>query len=185
MNNLKTLSKYLALVLRHEPEAAGLRLDEQGFTDVTALWAAVQQRFGAQRYTLADLETVVAGDADGKKRYEIQQGRIRALYGHNRAVPVVYAAPVLPPARLYHGTSRAALPAIQQHGLLALERQFVHLTTRVDRAQRVARRHADSTVLLVIRADEAHAAGCVFYHAETEHYLVAALPPEFIDFPAL
>ncbi len=39
MNNLKHISKFLSLVLRHKPEEIGLTLDDNGWTDVDELIA--------------------------------------------------------------------------------------------------------------------------------------------------
>jgi putative RNA 2'-phosphotransferase len=181
MKNPAKLSKFLALVLRHEPDKFGITLDEQGFTDTDALWDVVQKKFGAQ-YDWKDLLTVVEGDQDGKKRYEIQGRRIRAMYGHNSAVQVEYP-PAVPPETLYHGTGTGALPGIRRDGLKSLGRQYVHLTTNLQRAEKVAQRRGEKTVMLSIRALEAHQAGAVFHHAEAEHYLVKEIPPGYIDFP--
>jgi putative RNA 2'-phosphotransferase len=169
MKNLEKLSKFLALVLRHEPEQFGITLDEQGFTDTDALWKVVQQKFGVNRYEWGDLLAVVDGDQDAKKRYEIQGRRIRAMYGHNRAIQIEYP-PAIPPEILYHGTTAKSLAAIRQEGLKSLGRQY-------------AWRRTHDIVLLKIHAGEAQEAGYVFYHPEAEHYLVKELPPDFIDFP--
>jgi len=183
MTNLKhliRLSKFLAVLLRHEPGKFGLALDGEGYADVDAVWAQVVRRFGNQ-YTHADLLRVVEGDSSGKKRYEIVGRKIRALYGHSR-VEVSYA-PAVPPELLYHGTVQAAMDSIRQHGLTAQARQFVHMTTSEERARAVAERHDADIVLLTIRAGDAHRTGIVFYHPEAEHYLAKAIPAEFVDAP--
>ena len=110
----------------------------------------------------------------------VQDGRIRAMYGHSK-VAVAYPA-VEPPEKLYHGTTPEAVVFIRKEGLTSQKRQFVHLSTTVERASNVATRHGEP-VLLVIRALEAHEAGHVFHHPEDQHYLVHSVPPEFIDFP--
>jgi putative RNA 2'-phosphotransferase len=181
MKNLEKLSKFLALILRHEPLKYGLELDEQGFTDAQDLWGVIQAELG-NRYTWEDLETVVAGDKDGKKRYELRDQRIRAMYGHNRTVSVTYE-PATPPAVLYHGTNQQALASIRNEGLQALGRQYVHLTTNTARAEKVAARRSEKIILLTIRASDAHNAGIIFHHAETEHYLARHIPAAYIDFP--
>lgn len=180
MADLKRLSKFLAVMLRHNPDQFGLTLDEEGFTDTDLVWAAVKERYGDQ-FTYDDLLKVVAGDQDGKKRYEIRGRQIRAMYGHSDVRPITYP-PAEPPEFLYHGTSDAALDAIRREGLKSLGRQYVHMGTNIERAKRVGQRHDGKTIILNIRALEAHRAGVVFYHAETEHYLATAIPPEFIDF---
>jgi putative RNA 2'-phosphotransferase len=181
MSDLVRLSKFLAVLLRHDAKRYGLTLDEEGFTDTDAVWAQVHQRFPG-KYSYADLLQVVAGDQHGKKRYEIQGQTIRALYGHSRVRKIHYA-PAVPPDLLYHGTARAALEAIRREGLQSLRRQYVHFTINLQEAVRVAHRHSADTVILTVRAGDAHRAGVIFYHPEEEHYLASAVPPEFIEFP--
>jgi putative RNA 2'-phosphotransferase len=181
MSDLVRLSKFLAILLRHKADQFGLTLDSEGFTDTDAVWEHVTKRYGDQ-FTDNDLLEVVKGDKTGKKRYEIQGRKIRALFGHSE-VPRVTYPPAVPPEHLYHGTTKAALPIIQREGLKSLSRQYVHFTTNRAHADRVAGRHSRDTVILTIRAADAHHAGIVFYHPEQEHYLADAIPPEFIDFP--
>ena len=39
--NLKSLSVFISLVLRHKPEAAGISLDEHGWADIEKLLAGM------------------------------------------------------------------------------------------------------------------------------------------------
>ena len=181
MADREKLSKFLAYVLRHSPEEANLTLDEQGFTPVDDLWAAVQKRFGG-RYTWPDLMAIVEGDKTGKKRYEIDGKQIRALFGHNVALTEITYEPAVPPALLYHGTNEKALKLIKTEGLKSLGRQYVHCTTSIQRAMTVAARRSDEIVMLEILSTEAHSAGIEFYHPEPEHYLAKEIPPAFIRF---
>lgn len=177
----KRLSKFLAVMLRHKPEQFGLTLDAHGFAPLEPVWQAIRDKYGG-RYTYDDLEAVVAGDATGKKRYEIIGDRIRAMYGHSHVREIVYP-PVQPPQTLFHGTNATAAAAIRQQGLMALGRQYVHLTTNRTNALNVARRRTPAPVLLVVQAQAAHAAGYVFHQPEAEHYLTRQVPPSFITFP--
>jgi len=184
MADREKLSKFLAYMLRHSPEEANLTLDEQGFTPVDDLWAAVQKRFGS-RYTWPDLLAIVEGDKTGKKRYEIVGGQIRALYGHNVAITEIAYEPAVPPEFIFHGTNEKALKQIKVEGLKSLGRQYVHCTTSLERAMTVAQRRTNRDEIVMLRIDSAaaHAAGIVFYHPEPEHYLVKEVPPAFIRFP--
>ena len=182
MADLEKLSKFLAYVLRHNPQEVDLTLDEQGFTPIDDLWAAVQKRFG-NRYTWPDLLAVVEGDKTGKKRYEIDGRQIRALIGHNVDITEITYEPAVPPDVLFHGTNEKALKLIKVEGLKSLGRQYVHCTTSVQRAMTVAQRRSDEIVMLEILASEAHTAGIEFYHPEPEHYLVKELPAAYIRFP--
>ena len=62
--NLTKTSKYLSLILRHKPEAAGITLDEHGWADVDALIAGIQK---TQRFSREMLEEIVR--TDSKQRY--------------------------------------------------------------------------------------------------------------------
>src|SRR5690349_4849444 len=75
------LSKFLAVLLRHEADKFGLALDADGFTDTDAVWEQINRRYPG-KYSYNDLLAVVEGDDTGKKRYEIRGRRIRALFGH-------------------------------------------------------------------------------------------------------
>ncbi|MDX2163126.1 MAG: RNA 2'-phosphotransferase [bacterium] len=182
MADLFRLSKFLALVLRHRSEAFGLTLDEHGFTDLAAVWAQVQMRYPG-RYTYDDLLRVVDGGGAGKKRYEIVGDKIRAMVGHSAVRPIMYEA-AEPPQTLYHGTTIHALEAIRREGLTAQKRQYVHLTVQRQLAETVAARHAGESIILTVRAADAHRAGVTFYHPDDVHFLARAIPPAFIDFPA-
>jgi putative RNA 2'-phosphotransferase len=93
--------------------------------------------------------------------------------------------PITPPEYLYHGTTREALDSIRELGLISQNRQFVHLSLDADWAQSVGARHSKNTVVLKIRALEAHHAGHIFHYPEPKHYLTLSIPPEFIDFPEI
>lgn len=181
MTDLTRLSKFVSTILRHRARDFGVELDERGFTDYAALRILVQSRSHDQ-YTDADWDTIVNKSADGKKRFEVADGRIRALYGHSRVSPILYE-PVTPPEVLYHGTTTQAAKAIHREGLRSMKRQYVHLSANTERAMNVAQRRADETVLLVVRAGEAHRSGIEFYCPEAEHYLAKSIPVNFIDFP--
>lgn len=178
--DLTKLSKFLALMLRHNPEEFGLSLDEEGFTALEPVWKAIRAKYG-NRYDENDLLRIVEGDERGKKRYEIYQGQIRAMYGHSE--PEVSYPPAEPPEFLYHGTNPKAVAAIRKEGLTSQARQYVHMTTNLSNAVVVAKRRTGNPLILTIRAREAHEAGTVFHHAETEHYLAREIPPAFINFP--
>lgn len=183
MNTLTELSKFLALMLRHHPEQFGLVLDEEGFADLVLVWAQIQAHYG-KRYSLDHLNTVVEGDRHGKKRYELRNGKIRAMYGHSVRKLVTYAS-IEPPDYLYHGTTIIALPSIRKNGLTSQKRQYVHLTVDLERAQRVASRQVGDTVMLRVFARDAHQAGIVFHSPENDEFLARAIPPQFIEFPEM
>ena len=183
MSDDKRLSKFLSLVLRHRPDDFDIALDSNGFTDADALFAVVKSKYKG-KYSYEDVVRVTTTPAqDGKMRFELVDGRIRARYGHNKRVEAIAYQPVTPPEILYHGTPQTAVAAIRREGLSAQQRQYVHMATTVERATSVGARHG-KPILLKVRARVAHEAGVAFFQADDEHYLTQSLPPEFIIFPA-
>ena len=174
MRDHKRLSKFLSLILRHKAVDFALELDAAGYVDLQKIWAVINSEFHG-RATQADFDALMAET----NRFEINDGKIRALYGHS-AVSDVHYPPATPPEYLYHGTVAAALKSIRAQGLSAQARQYVHLSTTRERASEVATRHG-TPVLLTIRAMDAHHNGIVFHHPEPQHFLAKSIPPRYID----
>src|SRR5215469_13003632 len=117
-------SKFLSLILRHEPERVGLKLGEAGWIGVEELLEAVNSH--GVILTLDQLQHIVA--TSDKKRFAFSEDglRIRASQGHSVEVDLQYT-PQPPPELLYHGTATRFLDSIRQHGLQKMERHDVHL----------------------------------------------------------
>lgn len=144
--------------------------------DVDALLAA----FARKGFVLsrAELDEVVAHNDKGRFGYDEPRERIRAHQGHS--VPVdLGLTPLTPPARLYHGTPRAAVAAILEDGLRPMSRHHVHLSSDVPTALRVGARRG-APVILEVRADEMHAAGHLFYRSDNGVWLTDAVPPAYL-----
>ena len=172
-------SKFLSLILRHEPERAGLKLGEAGWVGVDELLQAVNSH--GVTLTLDQLKHVVA--TSDKKRFAFSDDgqRIRASQGHSIEVDLQYP-PQTPPEILYHGTATRFLDGIRQHGLQKMERHDVHLSAETTVTVQVGGRHG-KPALLMIRAGDMHRAGFVFRCSANGVWLVNHVPPQFIQFP--
>ena len=172
-------SKFLSLILRHDPERVGLKLGEAGWVGVEELLCAVN-RSGVP-LTLDDLKNIVA--TSDKKRFAFSEDglRIRANQGHSVEVDLKYPQQT-PPELLYHGTATRFLDAIRQHGLQKMQRHDVHLSAETKVTLQVGGRQG-KPVLLTIRAGDMHRAGFVFRCSANGVWLVDHVPPQFIEFP--
>lgn len=175
---LRKLSRFLALLLRHQPARFALPLDAEGYADIDAVLHILNGLPNFRWATRADIDALLA--LPGRKRFEIVGERIRALYGHT-AIRLTYT-PTTPPDTLYHGTAPENLGDIHNKGLLPMRRQYVHLATTPETARAIALRHTDEPVILRVDAASAHAAGVTFYHPEENIYLCEAVPAELITF---
>ena len=183
MNEKETIkaSKFLSLILRHEPERVGLKLGEAGWVSVEELLQAVNRHGVA--LSLEQLKHVVA--TSDKKRYAFSEDglRIRANQGHSVEVDLQYPQQT-PPEILYHGTATRFLDGIRKDGLQKMGRHDVHLSAETKVTLQVGGRHG-KPVLLTIRAGDMHRAGFVFRCSTNGVWLVERVPTEFIEFPAV
>ncbi len=171
------ISKFLSLVLRHQPGKIGIALDENGWARVATL---IQQanKNGVQ-LSREILEEVV--ETNNKKRFAFNadKTKIRASQGHSMAVDLNYT-PQKPPAMLYHGTSERALKSIMANGLQKQNRQHVHLSTDIITARNVGQRHGKPVVLRV-DAEAMAQNGYLFYLSENQVWLTEQVPTEYLQ----
>ena len=175
--NLTSISKFLALVLRHKPEEIGLKLDEHGWAFVPELIEKLNNH--KCPITIQLLEQIVR--EDNKKRYSFNEGKtsIRANQGHSLNVDLELKTST-PPDTLYHGTSKPSLSSILAEGLKKMSRQHVHLSADMKTALIVGSRRQEPMVL-TIDAKGMSDSGYKFYLSENYVWLTDAVPPEFIS----
>ena len=172
------LSRLLSHALRHEPWVYELELDDEGWAPVGSLLAALrEQRSEWGDLEASDLESVI--EESSKKRHELRDGLIRALYGHSVAGKLC-KVPADPPSILYHGTAPGIVPRISAEGLKPMGRQYVHLSVDEDTAVEVGRRKSTTPIILVVDAAGANKCGSVFYVGNEKVWLADEVPPEFI-----
>ncbi|MGH8082546.1 MAG: RNA 2'-phosphotransferase [Lysobacter sp.] len=173
-------SKFLSLVLRHEPETIGLTLDANGWADIEEL---IDLANAAGKPVTRELIDEVVRDSD-KQRFAISEDglRIRANQGHSVDIDLGLE-PLAPPATLYHGTATRFAKSIRKLGLVKQSRQHVHLSLDEETATKVGVRHG-KPLLLRIRAGEMHAQGIAFFRSNNGVWLTDAVAAEFIDWPA-
>ena len=175
---IKGVSKFLSLLLRHKPEIIGLALNEEGWADVNEL---IEKWNGYTKLDRPLLEAVVS--ANDKKRFSFNSSgtMIRANQGHSIQVELGLQTQV-PPDQLYHGTVDKFLPAIQAEGLNKMSRQHVHLSVDADTAVKVGSMKG-KPVVLVIQSKEMHEAGFKFFLSDNGVWLTEAVPADYIKVP--
>lgn len=174
--NIRHKSKFLSLILRHQPEKIGLELDKNGWADIDDLIAkSIQHKV---YFDLEILDEVVR--TNNKKRFTFNEDktRIRANQGHSIDIDI-QLKPLRPPAILYHGTARRNLDSILASGIDKRSRQHVHLSHELGTAHNVGSRHG-KPIILHIDAQRMHADGCLFYFSKNEVWLTDFIDPKYI-----
>lgn len=172
-------SKFLSLILRHDPAVVGVEMDESGWVEVEELLAALQRKDAG--FSRECLDEIVA--TNDKKRFAFSEdgSRIRASQGHSLGIDLGLE-PVIPPVELFHGTAERYLASIRENGLRRGSRDSVHLSPDAETARKVGQRHGRPAVL-VIRAVAMAEAGYRFYLSDNGVWLTEVVPAAFIRFP--
>ena len=179
-HQVTALSKLLSYILRHRPDEYGLVLDEDGFISLKELQQAITEEAGWSYIRRTHIMEAVY--TSNRERFELQDERIRATYGHSLSQRIHYK-PTDPPPILYHGTRRKAYPHITRHGLTPMGRQYVHLATAPELAMRIGRRRDPEPLILKIQAHRAAEENITFYQANPLIVLADYIPPAYIIGP--
>lgn len=116
-----------------------------------------------------------------KKRHELFNGKIRALYGHSVPQKIIKEVNT-PPSILYHGTARHLVEQIISEGLKPMARQYVHLSVDIDTAKLVGKRKDSTPIVLVIHAEKASNDGVKFYRGNNVVWLAEYVPSHYISY---
>ena len=176
---LRQISKFLSLILRHQPELIGIVLDENGWVGIDELVEAANQH---GKELNAELVYQVVQNND-KQRFAINadKSRIRASQGHSIGVDLDLQN-TIPPENLFHGTVRRFLDSIRRQGLVAGQRHDVHLSGNLETAVSVGQRRG-RPIVLTIRSGEMHRQRFEFQLSANGVWLTKQVPFEFIVFP--
>ena len=152
-NNLTEVSKTISYHLRHKPLELDLQLDLEGWVELNNFLDKFNTHYKLQfgQVTIDDIQEIL--DSSDKKRFEINDTKIRAKYGHSvdKIDKIKLEYPVLREnIVLFHGTAAQNLPTIKKEGLKTMSRQFVHLTDSVEIAKQTALRKSPKVVILTI-----------------------------------
>ena len=111
---LTTISKFMSLVLRHQPGLIGIELDAAGWADIDEL--LTRAAIAGRAVTRDQLNEVVA--TSDKRRFALSDDgtRIRANQGHSIEIDLGLE-PLEPPAVLFHGTASRFVESIRLTGL--------------------------------------------------------------------
>lgn len=168
-------SKWLALILRHDPSKAKLTLDAHGWANVSDITDP-----GKGDVPMKDLEEIVKTDNKGRYEFNPDKTKIRAVQGHSIENIEVEMDECVPPSVLYHGTKEKFMSSIMKMGLKKMDRQYVHLSAELDTARNVAGRRKGESVMLRIEAKDMVDMGYRFFRAKNGVWCVESVPFKYI-----
>lgn len=170
--DLNRVSKFLSLVLRHQPEKIGLQLDRNG-------WVSVDILVEASGISKAIIAEVVSTSDKQRFSFSPDGSLIRANQGHSVQGVNLELSPVTPPNTLFHGTVGKHLKSIAENGLQRMSRQHVHLSEAIETAQVVGARRG-KPIVLEVNSGLMQEEGYIFFRSSNGVWLTDRVPPEFI-----
>lgn len=176
-------SKFLSLVLRHQPEIIHLTLDSAGWADVSELIKNMKIYGNSPTFSEIELSTLVENNSKKRFEFDVTGTKIRACQGHSLDVDLELT-PVEPPTILFHGTNEVVWHVHARHeGLKPMSRDMVHLSADRATALTVARRREGTPAILEVLAHAMWENGHEFFQASNGVWLVKMVPREYIYRP--
>lgn len=165
----------MSLILRHNPQAIGIKLDHAGWASVDGLLKGMKRK--GHTLSFKQLEEIVNSNDKQRYSFNADKSKIRANQGHSIDVDL-QLEDQQPPDWLYHGTASRFMDSIQQQGLQKRQRHHVHLSKDKETAHDVGSRHG-KPVILTIAAAVMYRDGYQFYCSDNGVWLVDSVPPKY------
>lgn len=173
-----SLGRILALVLRHAPEKFNVDMDINGWVNTRELSEAI----GNQRrhyHWLRGWHFEAIANADEKGRYQVENGMIRATYGHSIELDLDLPTDDIPEG-LYYPCESGDVETLLEFGLTAGDRKNVHLSRSIKNAMEAGHVRIDRPTILEVDTTRAIADGHTIYRAGTTVFLADEVPGEYL-----
>lgn len=171
------ISKFLSLILRHKPEEIGLTLDQYGYINTPDLIRGLNEK--GYNITISDIERIVAEDNKQRYSFNDDKTRIKANQGHSISVNLELQA-IKPPKILYHGTATRFSESISKEGIKKQNRQYVHLSSDIETACKVGKRHGE-LIIFKVNSARMYEDGFEFYLSENKVWLTDYVPIKYLS----
>lgn len=179
-DKIKQISKSLSYWLRHRPDDIGIKVDKEGWVDISELMDKSKDKI---QFTFEDLKEVV--EQNDKKRFVLDEKnmKIRAAQGHSINVEIKFKE-FIPKDFVYHGTAKRNVDAILKKGLIPQTRTHVHMSKDVETATSVGLRHSknkNDLVILKIDAMQMYRDGETLFISENDVILSKHVNKKYIS----
>ena len=171
-----SISKFICLILRHKPNTISITLDRNGWANTQELLNGLNA--AGKKINMKQLITLVNTDNKNRFSFNEDKSKIRANQGHSLPVDLGLTESV-PPDLLYHGTSEKFIESIKQNGIQKRSRQYVHLSSNIETAVAVGKRHGNP-IVLKINTEQMFLDGYKFYLSENGVWLTDNVPYQYI-----
>ncbi len=178
-NELNSLGRIIAGILRHFPEKLGVMIDGHGWVDISEFVEAIGvSRSGFHWLRNHHIEAIILTDPKG--RYQIDGGMVRATYGHTIDVNL----DDLPPADIdefFYPVTEEEIDIVLEGGLNPIDRKNVHLSGTIEKAMEAGKVRTEEPLILRIDGKKAKKDGVKIYRAGNDVYITDRIDAKYIS----
>jgi putative RNA 2'-phosphotransferase len=179
VEEIDKLGRIMAGILRHFPERFGLDMNEQGWVDIKDMVDAVRSKRN-QFHWLRQHHIRAVVETDPKGRYQLDNGNVRATYGHSINLDLDLPTDDIPD-NLYYPATEEEADIILETGLKPSDRKQVHLSKSSDDAKKAAAHREPNPIILVIDAKKACDDGLVIMKAGHTVFITSEVPSKYLS----
>jgi putative RNA 2'-phosphotransferase len=175
---LESLGRMMAGVLRHFPEKFNLEMDEMGWIDLMQFITALKHR-RPEYHWLRQHHILAIVKSDPKGRYQLEEDKIRATYGHSLDIELDLPTDKIP-GKLYYPATEEEVELLLETGLKPSDRKMVHLSKTYKDAEIAGKHRVENPIILEIDAKKAIKKGAIIKRAGTTVFVTRDIEPDFI-----
>jgi len=178
-DELNSLGRIIAGVLRHFPEKLGVMIDGHGWVDISEFVEAVGvSRSGFHWLRNYHIEAIVLTDPKG--RYQLDGGMVRATYGHTIDVNLE-DLPLTDKDEFFYPVTEEEIDMVLEGGLNPIDRKNVHLSGTIEKAIEAGKVRTKEPLILKIDGKKAIKDGIKIYQAGNEVYITDSIDAKYIS----
>lgn len=175
--DLVKISKAISYYLRHSPQDLWIELEKNGWTDLQIFMEKLSENIG-----IAVDETLLNQILNEfpKKRFEIEWGKIRAVYWHSVDELEINYTLYKWNQNLFHATPSENVESIMKNWLLPQSRLFIHLTDELETAILTAKRYSPNITVFQLDTSKFINDGNELFIAKNWIYLTKFVSPIYL-----
>ena len=179
-DEVESIGRILAGMLRHFPENYGVRLNSHGYAKIYSIVPAIKSQ--RRRYGwLTPFHIEALGRTDEKGRYEVnEKGEIRATYDHTIPVDLSDLPTDNVPNMTFYQTTPEEFDLIKETGISPSDKTYIHLSSTFRKAYISGKFHVDSPLIIGVDSSRMESMNKKIYRASDEVFLTLEVPPDCI-----
>lgn len=176
---LNSIGRILAGILRHFPEKFDLDMDLNGWVDVRDAVEEIRRR-KRNLHWLRVHHLISIAETDPKGRYEVESNSIRATYGHSVDIELDHPTDGVPDS-LYYPSTQEEVDILLDNGITPSDRRYVHLSLTYQDAYNAGVYRTEDPQILEVDSAAALLSDVYIGQAGPTVFVTRGIPPDFIE----